>query len=52
MEHDKFSAANQCILGAAQEAAAAERLSVPVIERFLRTGDETWDGACPFGKAV
>lgn len=26
-------------------AAAAERLSVPVIERFLRTGDETWDGA-------
>jgi len=45
MGHDKFSAANQCILGAAQEAAAAERLSVPVIERFLRTGDETWDGA-------
>jgi len=45
MEHDKLSAADQCIRHAAQEAAAADRLSVPVIERFLRTGDETWDGA-------
>ena len=45
MEHDKFSAANQCILAAAQEAAAAEGLSTPIIERFLRTADETWDGA-------
>ncbi len=42
---DKSSQANQCIRDAAQHAAAADRLSVPVLERFLRTGDETWDGA-------
>ena len=30
---------------AQQAAAVADGLSVPVIERFLRTGDETWDGA-------
>lgn len=45
MKLDKLSAADQCIRDAAQQAAAADRLSVPVIERFLRTGDETWDGA-------
>ena len=28
-----------------KQAAAVDGLSVPVIERFLRTGDETWDGA-------
>ena len=44
MEHDKFSAANQCIRDAAQKL-RPDGLSVPVIERFLRTGDETWDGA-------
>lgn len=45
MEHDKLSAANQCIRDAAQEVAAPDRLSAPIIERFLRTGVETWDGA-------
>lgn len=45
MELDKSSVANQRIRNAAQQAAAPDRLSVPVLERFLRTGDETWDGA-------
>jgi hypothetical protein len=44
-ELDKSSLANQCIRDAAQQAAAVDRLSGPVVERFLRTGDETWDGA-------
>jgi len=45
MALDKLNLANQCIRDAAQQAAAVDRLSVPVLERFLRTGDETWDGA-------
>ena len=45
MELDKSSLANQGIRDAAEHAAAADRLSVPALERFLRTGDETWDGA-------
>ena len=45
MEHDKFKAVNQCIREAAQQAAATGGLAVLVIERFLRTGQETWDGA-------
>ena len=45
MELDKASLADQCIRDAAQQVATADRLSVPIIERFLRTGDETWDGA-------
>ena len=45
MELDKLSAANQCIRDAAQHAAAADRLSIPIIERFLRSAEETWDGA-------
>src|ERR1035438_145269 len=45
MEHDKSVAVNQCIRDAAQQAAAADDLSVPVIECFLHTGEETWDGA-------
>jgi hypothetical protein len=45
MELDKSSVANQRIRNAAQQAAAPDHLSVPVLERFLRTGDETWDGA-------
>src|SRR6266852_3348972 len=45
MEHDKFNAVNQCIREAAREAAAPDGLSVSIIERFLRTSDETWDGA-------
>jgi len=45
MRLDKSSLANQRIRDAAEHAAAADRLSVPALERFLRTGDETWDGA-------
>ena len=29
----------------AREAGAPDGLSVSIIERFLRTADETWDGA-------
>lgn len=45
MKHDRFKAVNQCIKEAAEQTAADGGLSAPVIERFLRTGDETWDGA-------
>lgn len=45
MELDKLSSANQYIRDAAQHAAAVDRLSIPVIERFLRSAEETWDGA-------
>ena len=45
MEHERFRAVNQCVLEAAQQAAAAGGLAVLAIERFLRTGEETWDGA-------
>ena len=45
MKHDRFEAVDRCIRQAAEQTAAAGGLSAPVIERFLRTGDETWDGA-------
>ena len=45
MEQCKLSEVNERIREAAQQAAAVDGLSVPVVERFLRTGDETWDGA-------
>jgi hypothetical protein len=45
MEHDKFNAVNQRIREAAQDAGAPDRLSVSIIEHFLRTADDTWDGA-------
>lgn len=45
MKHDRLEALNRCIDQAGGQAAAVRGLSVPVIERFLRTGDETWDGA-------
>jgi len=45
MEHDKFKAVNLCIQESALLTAAVGGLSAPIIERFLRTGDETWDGA-------
>jgi hypothetical protein len=44
MEHDKFNTVNQCICEAARQA-AADGLSASTIERFLRSSDETWDGA-------
>lgn len=45
MEHDRLQAVNQCTRDAAQEAAAPGGLSALLIERFLRTGEETWEGA-------
>src|SRR5260370_30499982 len=45
MEHDGFQAVNQCIREAAQQAAAVDGWSIPVIERFLRSAEGTWDGA-------
>ena len=45
MEHDRFETVNQCIREAAKQAAATAGLAVPTIERFLRTSEETWDGA-------
>ena len=40
-----MEAVHQCISEAAQRAAAANGLLAPPIERFLRTGERTWDGA-------
>ncbi len=45
MEHDRLQAVDQCIRRAAQQAAAPAGLSVALIERFLRTGEKTWEGA-------
>ena len=45
MEHDRLHAVNRCIRDVAQQAAAPGGLSAVFIERFLRTGEETWDGA-------
>ena len=45
MEHDRLRTVNQCIRDAAQQAAAPGGLSAMLIERFLRTGEETWEGA-------
>jgi len=45
MERDRLHAVNRCIRDAAQQAAAPGGLSAVLIERFLRTGEETWEGA-------
>lgn len=46
MEHDKLETVDRHIREAARQAAAADGgLSAPPIERFLRTGEKTWDGA-------
>jgi hypothetical protein len=45
MEHDKLETVNHCIREAAKQAAASGGLQTSLIERFLRTGEETWDGA-------
>src|SRR5436309_13170736 len=45
MEQCKLNEVNGRIREAAQQAAAVDGLSVSVVERFLRTGAETWDGA-------
>jgi hypothetical protein len=45
MEDDKLGTVNRCIRGAAQQAAAVTGQSATVIEQFLRTGEETWEGA-------
>lgn len=44
MEHAKIHIVNRHIRKAAEDAAAGQ-LSVPAIERFLRTGEEIWEGA-------
>lgn len=44
MVHAKIHIVNQHIRKAAEDAAAGQ-LSVPAIERFLRTGEEIWEGA-------
>lgn len=45
MACDRFQIINQCIRDAAQHAALPRGLSASLIERFLRTGEETWEGA-------
>jgi hypothetical protein len=45
MERDRLQVVNQCIRDVAQQAAAPGGLSAMLIERFLRTGEETWEGA-------
>jgi hypothetical protein len=45
LDHAKLQAVDQCIRNAAQQAAAQGGLSAILIERFLRTGEETWEGA-------
>src|SRR6476469_9401580 len=45
LDRAKWQTVDQCIRNAAQQAAAAAGLSVILVERFLRTGEETWEGA-------
>jgi hypothetical protein len=45
MEHEKRKAVDQCIEEATRQAAKTGRVPAPAIERFLRTGEQTWDGA-------
>ena len=45
MERERLQVVNECIRDAAQQGAAPRGLSATPIERFLRTGEETWEGA-------
>jgi hypothetical protein len=45
LDHAKLQAVDQRIRDAAQQATAPGGLSAILIERFLRTGEETWEGA-------
>jgi hypothetical protein len=45
MERDRSQVVSQYIRDAAEHAAAPDGLSAVLIERFLRTGEETWEGA-------
>jgi hypothetical protein len=45
MEQERLGKVNQCIREAAQQSAVVSGLSAAVVEQFLRTGEETWDGA-------
>jgi hypothetical protein len=45
MEQAKLIAVNRCIQDAVQQAVNTGGISGPAIEGFLRTGEETWDGA-------
>src|SRR5690242_2654242 len=44
MDEDKIQRVNSCVLSAAEQASAVA-LSVTAVERFLRTSEETWEGA-------
>jgi len=44
INHDKLQAVRRCIREAAHQTAESG-LSAPVVERFLLTGEKTWDGA-------
>lgn len=45
MKRHRLQLVSQCIRDAAEHAAAADGLSAMLIERFLRAGEETWEGA-------
>ena len=45
MQRDRLRVVNQCIKDAARQAATPGGLSPKLIERFMRTGEETWEGA-------
>jgi hypothetical protein len=45
MKRHRLQLVSQCIRDAAEHAAAADGLSAMLIERFLRTSEETWEGA-------
>jgi len=45
MEYERFQARDECIRNAADQAAVTEGLSAAIIEDFLRTGKENWEGA-------
>jgi hypothetical protein len=45
MKLDTSNKINEFIREAAQRSADTDNLSAPSLERFLRTGEETWAGA-------
>jgi hypothetical protein len=45
MGDNELGTVNRCIREAARQTAAVSGLSAAVIEQFLRTGEETWEGA-------
>jgi hypothetical protein len=45
MEYQRFQAIDECIRNAAHQTAVTEGVSTAIIEHFLRTGKENWEGA-------